>query len=147
MYPINRKQPLDFSLLDKHYGTIQQWRSAIDEIHRRGMYVMADSTYGTSVFLISSETALNLTFISMADLLGFEGFLNSTAPLNPLEYRTVWKEDQKYFDFSPSNQYKKECKYPIFYSEVGVPIGNEADFLSQLKGCYDSDFDQVSVLR
>jgi alpha-1,3-glucan synthase len=43
----NRKQPLDFSVLDKHYGTIQQWRSAIDEIHRRGMYVMADSTYGT----------------------------------------------------------------------------------------------------
>jgi hypothetical protein len=23
----NRKQPLDFSVLDKHYGTIQQWRS------------------------------------------------------------------------------------------------------------------------
>ncbi|OQD89036.1 hypothetical protein PENANT_c003G00867 [Penicillium antarcticum] len=121
--------PLDFSLLDKHYGTIQQWRSAIDEIHRRGMYVMADSTYGT-----------------MADLLGFEGFLNSTAPLNPLEYRTVWKENQQYFDFSPSNQYKEDCKYPTFYSEVGVPVGNETEFLNLLKGCYDSDFDQYGAM-
>ncbi|KAJ5766305.1 uncharacterized protein N7511_003921 [Penicillium nucicola] len=121
--------PLDFSLLDKHYGTIQQWRSAIDEIHRRGMYVMLDSTYGT-----------------MADLLGFEGFLNSTAPLNPLEYRTVWKEGQQYSDFRPSNQYKKECKYPTFYSEVGVPVGNETAFLNELKGCYDSDFDQYGAM-
>ena len=82
----------------------------------------------------------------MADLLGFEGFLNSTAPLNPLEYKTVWKGDQQYFDFTPSNQYKEQCKYPTFYGETGVPISNASDpLLSQLKGCYDSEFDQASL--
>ncbi|CAG8323048.1 unnamed protein product [Penicillium salamii] len=122
--------PLDFSLLDKHYGTIQQWRSAIDEIHRRGMFVMIDSTYGT-----------------MADLLGFEGFLNSSAPLNPLEYRTVWKGDERYSDFAPSNTYKEQCKYPTFYGELGFPISNTSDpLLAQFRGCYDSEFDQYGAI-
>ncbi|KAJ5884926.1 hypothetical protein N7495_009436 [Penicillium taxi] len=122
--------PLDLSLLDKHYGTIQQWRSTIDEIHRRGMYVMADSTYGT-----------------MADLLGFKGFLNSSAPLNPLEYQTVWKGDQRYFDFMPSDRYNEECQYPAFFSEEGKPIKHGSDsFFDQLKGCYDSDFDQYGAI-
>lgn len=82
----------------------------------------------------------------MADLLGFEGFLNSSAPLNPLEYRTVWKGDERYSDFAPSNTYKEQCKYPTFYGELGFPISNTSDpLLAQFKGCYDSEFDQVST--
>ncbi|KAJ5999260.1 hypothetical protein N7451_007070 [Penicillium sp. IBT 35674x] len=122
--------PLDYSLLDRHYGTIQQWRSTIDEIHRRGMYVMTDSTYGT-----------------MADLLGFEGFFNSTAPLNPLEYRSVWKGNERYFDFMPGDQYDKECNYPTFYAEDGTPVQNGSDpFFDELKGCYDSEFDLYGAI-
>lgn len=30
--------PLDFSLLDQHFGDIQAWRDAIIAIHDRGMY-------------------------------------------------------------------------------------------------------------
>jgi alpha-1,3-glucan synthase len=30
--------PLDLSLLDEHFGTIQAWRDAITAIHDRGMY-------------------------------------------------------------------------------------------------------------
>jgi alpha-1,3-glucan synthase len=30
--------PLDFSLLDQHFGNISAWRAAITEIHNRGMY-------------------------------------------------------------------------------------------------------------
>ena len=48
--------PLDFTVLDPHWGTLADWQSAIDEIHSRGMYFMADFTVGT-----------------MADLLGFDG--------------------------------------------------------------------------
>lgn len=38
---------LDTTLLDQHYGTIQTWRNAIDEIHKRGMYVLFDNTIAT----------------------------------------------------------------------------------------------------
>lgn len=48
--------PLDFTVLDPHWGTIDDWRNAIDQIHARGMYLMADFTVGT-----------------MSDLMGFEG--------------------------------------------------------------------------
>lgn len=30
---------LDFTLLDPHYGTLTEWRSAIEKIHAKGMYV------------------------------------------------------------------------------------------------------------
>lgn len=40
---------LDFTLLDPHYGTLAEWRSAIDAIHQRGMYVMFDMTTTTMV--------------------------------------------------------------------------------------------------
>lgn len=40
---------LDFTLLDPHYGTLQEWRNAIDEIHSRGMKVMFDMTTTTMV--------------------------------------------------------------------------------------------------
>ena len=53
--------PLDLSILDPHFGTIQTWRDAIDEIHARGMYVVLDNTFAT-----------------LGDLLGFQGYLNST---------------------------------------------------------------------
>jgi len=32
--------PLDFTLLDQHFGDIQMWRTAINAIHDRGMYSM-----------------------------------------------------------------------------------------------------------
>ena len=48
--------PLDFTLLDPHWGTLADWQSTIDEIHSRGMYLMADFTVGT-----------------MADMIGFVG--------------------------------------------------------------------------
>jgi alpha-1,3-glucan synthase len=50
--------PLDFSVLDPHWGNIDDWRHLIDAIHARGMYFMADFTVGT-----------------MSDLIGFEGYV------------------------------------------------------------------------
>lgn len=81
----------------------------------------------------------------MADLLGFEGFLNATAPINPHEYKLVWKSDRRYFDFAIGEGYKKECNYPTFYNESGHPIIKGVNFLfDQLEGCFDSEFDQVT---
>ncbi|KAL9609251.1 MAG: hypothetical protein Q9167_005970 [Letrouitia subvulpina] len=41
--------PLDFTLLDRHHGAIQDWRELITEIHRRDMYVILDNTMATFV--------------------------------------------------------------------------------------------------
>lgn len=43
--------PLDFTLLDRHHGNIEAWRSLITEIHRREMYVILDNTMATLVSL------------------------------------------------------------------------------------------------
>jgi len=48
--------PLDFSVLDPHWGTIDDWVSFIDTVHARGMYIVLDFTVGT-----------------LSDLLGFDG--------------------------------------------------------------------------
>jgi alpha-1,3-glucan synthase len=52
--------PLDFSVLDPHWGNVNDWRHLIDEIHARSMYFMADFTVGT-----------------MSDLIAFQGFVVS----------------------------------------------------------------------
>lgn len=48
--------PLDFSVLDPHWGTLADWQQTIDTIHAKGMYIMVDFTVGT-----------------MGDLVGFDG--------------------------------------------------------------------------
>lgn len=39
--------PLDLTLLDLHFGTLADWRRTIEEIHKRGMYVILDNTFNT----------------------------------------------------------------------------------------------------
>jgi alpha-1,3-glucan synthase len=39
--------PLDLTLLDSHFGTLLEWQSAIDQIHKKGMYVVLDHTMST----------------------------------------------------------------------------------------------------
>lgn len=39
--------PVDLTLLDPHFGTLALWQTAIDEIHKRGMYVILDNTFAT----------------------------------------------------------------------------------------------------
>lgn len=39
--------PVDLTLLDQHFGTLQQWREVVDDIHARGMYVVLDNTFAT----------------------------------------------------------------------------------------------------
>jgi alpha-1,3-glucan synthase len=39
--------PADTTLLDKHFGTLADWRRAVTEIHNRDMYVLVDNTLAT----------------------------------------------------------------------------------------------------
>ena len=115
--------PIDFTLLDRHFGDIETWRMATTEIHRRGMYIVMDNTFAT-----------------MSDLIGFEGYLNTSTPFSTKEHKVLWKNDRQYLDFSFGNNYNETCAYPRFYNETGFPVG--PDVTSQLVGCYDSEFDQ-----
>ncbi|KAJ5734104.1 hypothetical protein N7493_002890 [Penicillium malachiteum] len=114
---------LDTTLLDQHYGTIQLWRNAITEIHNRGMYVLFDNTIAT-----------------LGDLIGFDGYLNTTAPFTVKEHKASWKTDRRYVDFDIGDEYNATCDYPRFWYENGYPV-NESQ-VEGLVGCYNSDFDQ-----
>jgi alpha-1,3-glucan synthase len=39
--------PLDLTLLDRHFGNIDDWRAFITDAHRRGMYVVLENTMAT----------------------------------------------------------------------------------------------------
>ncbi|KAI2704711.1 CAZyme family GH13 [Penicillium roqueforti] len=120
---------LDTTILDAHYGTIQTWRDAITEIHKRGMYVLFDNTIAT-----------------MGDLIGFEGHLNTSTPFSEKEYRTQWKTERQYRDFTiGAGDYNQTCDYPRFWFEDGYPV-NESE-TSGLVGCYNSDFDQYGDIE
>ena len=94
--------PLDLTLLEPHYGTIDVWRQAINAMHSRGMYVVLDNTMAT-----------------LGDLIGFEGFLNVSTPLNYHEYNALWKTSRRYHDFTFNNTELEKCpiEYPRFWDD------------------------------
>lgn len=115
--------PIDLSLLDQHFGTLEKWREAIDAMHARGMYVVLDNTFAT-----------------LGDLIGFQGYLNVTAPFLLEEHKVQWKSSKQYHDFHYSNEYNTTCQYPKLWSETGYPVGD--DVTQQMVGCYAGEFDQ-----
>ena len=80
------------------------------------------------------------TFATLGDLIGFDGFLNTTTPFTLNEHQVQWKSSREYHDFHIGSTYNKTCQYPKFWLETGFPVGE--DVTSQMVGCYDSDFDQ-----
>lgn len=76
----------------------------------------------------------------MGDLLGFEGYLNTTTPFSFTEHKAVWKSPRRYWDF-PLGEALVDCEYPRFWDEHGKPIGD--DVMSKMTKCRTSDFDQV----
>ncbi|KAL2313149.1 Cell wall alpha-1,3-glucan synthase ags1 [Schizosaccharomyces pombe] len=113
--------PLDYTILDHHLGTIDQWRSTITAMHERGMYLVVD-----------------LTVATLGDLIGMVGHLNDTSGVdfNLNEYNAMWKTSEyRYVDFNFTNVYNTSCEYPRFWGEDGGPVS------IQFKGCYVSDFD------
>jgi len=117
--------PYDHTILDHHFGTIQQYREAIQAIHDRGMYVIFDNTMAT-----------------MSDLFAFEGYLNTSAPWSYTEHNMFYKGDRTYRDYSHSNTFQKECSfdYPRFWDQGGHLI--QDNNTQAMVGCMDSDFDQ-----
>ncbi|KAJ3284167.1 Cell wall alpha-1,3-glucan synthase ags1, partial [Borealophlyctis nickersoniae] len=118
--------PLDFTLLDPHFGTVDEWRALMTAAHDRGMYVMMDLTVGT-----------------MGDLIEFGDWGNYTSPINLAGYETKWKKvnsmgPKEYWDFKISNEWDPTCQLPQFWGEDGFPIASVVNHT--WKGCYKSDF-------
>lgn len=81
----------------------------------------------------------------MADLIGFDGYLNESAPFTAKEHEVVYKSDTEYLDFTFGNTYNETCDYPRFWNESGGRVLKDSDpVFGALRGCYDSEFDQVS---
>lgn len=95
--------------------------------------------YSLYVSTAISESRLNSNLIRMADLIGFEGFLNESTPFKPGEHKALWKGERKYPDFSIGNDELAECDYPRFYGEDGFEVHNLSTYLVS---CRNSDFDQ-----
>ncbi|KAA1078201.1 Cell wall alpha-1,3-glucan synthase ags1 [Puccinia graminis f. sp. tritici] len=124
---------LDFTLLDPHYGTLAEWRAAIDKIHARGMYVMLDMTTTT-----------------MGDLIGNSKSLNASTPFSLQGYEVEWKypphtpwDLQRYADFNFTNT-RSTCQLPNFYDNDGSQITSVP---RKLDGCYAGDFDQFGDIE
>ncbi|EAU88623.2 alpha-1,3-glucan synthase [Coprinopsis cinerea okayama7 len=131
--------PLDFSVLDPHWGNIDDWRHFLDAVHAHGMYFMADLTVGT-----------------MSDLIGFEGHLNVSTPFNLNEYNAIYKRPNyapwgfdEYADFHTgcdiaiqiNNERDPNCKMPVMWKEDGEQVEIKTN------GCMDSDFDQYGDME
>ncbi|KAF8636652.1 hypothetical protein AX17_003459 [Amanita inopinata Kibby_2008] len=124
--------PLDFTVLDPHWGTIQDWRDTVDVIHARGMYIMVDFTVGT-----------------MSDLIGFDGYLNASTPFSLNEYKAVWKHPKyipwdfsEYRDFQVINERNDSCILPNMWEDDGTRI-----LSIKTNGCLLSDFDQYGDIE
>ena len=117
--------PFDLTILDHHFGKLDEVRAAIDAIHARGMYVVVENTFAT-----------------MANMFAFEGFENASAPFNFNEYDLHYKGEEVYRDFHQSNDFEKECDvpFPKFWNQEGVRY-DDAN-MTKFKGCMDSDFNQ-----
>nr|POE47199.1 cell wall alpha-1,3-glucan synthase ags1 [Quercus suber] len=117
--------PYDHTILDQHFGNIEQYREVIQAVHDRGMYVLFDNTMAT-----------------MSDLFAFNGYYNSSAPFSFTEHVMQYKTGIKYRDFDQSNNFHDQCPYPYprFWDQAGNLIHDVNT--TQMVGCMDSDFDQ-----
>ncbi|KAJ5982397.1 hypothetical protein N7451_012497 [Penicillium sp. IBT 35674x] len=120
--------PVDTTLLDNHYGTLDDWRRTIAEIHRREMYVLVDNTLST-----------------LSNLIGFKGHLNDSADFKASEYNVEWATERRYADFRFGDEWNGTCNFPKFWYENGYPLTTGG--VEDLHGCYDSDFDQFGELE
>jgi hypothetical protein len=94
------------------------------------MYVVLDITISTYYpprpwkLTISDDNRLG-------DLIGAQGYLNTSTPFSVYEHTAVWKSDRHYLDFEFTNDYNDSCRYPQFWMDNGLPL------VLSLMGCYE----------
>ena len=79
----------------------------------------------------------------MGDLIGFEGYLNTSTPFAAGEHNALWKSERRYLDFDFGNKELAKCEYPRYYDDGGQEVMN---LTNELVGCRDSEFDQYGEI-
>lgn len=117
--------PIDHTILDHHFGTIDDVRRMTQAIHDRGMYVLLENTMAT-----------------MADLWSFDGYANKSAPWSFEEHAMHYKTPRTYRDYEQSNEFLDVCdySYPRFWDQTGHRIDDNNT--EAMIGCMDSEWDQ-----
>lgn len=79
----------------------------------------------------------------MGDLIGFEGYLNISAPYVPAhEHEALWKTSRRYHDFDFGTVFNSTCvDFPRLFWDNGSEV--QQSVYNTFGGCYDGDFDQV----
>lgn len=80
---------------------------------------------------------------TMGDLIGFEGYLNISAPYVPAhEHEALWKTSRRYHDFDFGTVFNSTCMdFPRLFWDNGSEV--QQSVYDTFGGCYDGDFDQV----
>lgn len=86
---------------------------------------------------------LDNTLATMGDLIGFEGYLNESAPYVPAhEHEALWKTPRRYHDFAFGTVFNTSClDFPRLYWDNGSEV--QQAVYDTFGGCYNGDFDQV----
>ncbi|KIY53580.1 glycoside hydrolase family 13/glycosyltransferase family 5 protein [Fistulina hepatica ATCC 64428] len=131
MWEADSYSPLDFTVVDPHWGTLNDYVEAINAVHAHGMYYMMDFTVGT-----------------MANLLAFVGYLNTSAPFTIDTYSVEWAlpvltpwNFSRYKDFTFDNERTSNCTPPTFYGDEG-----NITVVADIK-CRNSEFDQYGDME
>ncbi len=98
---------IDYTLLDRRFGSLDDFRAMVDAAHARGMYVIVD-----------------IVVNHLADLHYFEGHRGRRAPfrLHDGEYRLFpHNPGDSYRDFRLDNTFYTEGRYPTVYGSDGFP--------------------------
>lgn len=82
----------------------------------------------------------DLTVATLADLVGFKGFLNVSTTFSLYEHDAEWKTEQVYPDFVFTNSWKSNCSMPTFWGQNGGPV------VVEISGCYDSYVHSLNIL-
>lgn len=83
---------------------------------------------------------------TMGDLIGFEGYLNTSAPFSFREHNVLWKTNRQYHDYSFNNTELEVCpwQYPRFWGDDGLQYNDSNT--AQMISCRDSEFDQYGEI-
>lgn len=96
----------------------------------------------TAIGADAQAVILDNTIATMSDLIGFEGYLNGTAPFKWDEHNAVYKTGRRYWDFDVSNDQNDDCNVPKFWNKDATMVGSNVT--DNFKTCKKSEFDLVS---
>ncbi len=120
---------IDFTLLDRRFGTLEDFRSLVKSAHKRGIYIFVD-----------------IVVNHLGNLYYFEGHQQSAAPFrfHQGEYRLHLRDPaRQYADFRANNEFVSSGNYPPMYSYDGF-IHED---LSGQGSFWNSDFHHNGALQ